>query len=304
MDVPSTASPEHRSHDLLVVGHINIDHFIEVESLPSADRTVPILERRKELGGTAATIARVAAREGLRVGLVSRLGDDFPPDFLDVLRGEKLDLEGLEFVKGVSSSACMIVEDRHGSQMTFIDQGPMTDASHAPIPETVVNGSTWVHLTTGDPAYQLRMAELARSLGCHVAADPAQEIHYRWSSKELTRLLQYSEMLFVNGSEAQRAARMMGVTSTKGLVRYVPLIVMTRGPRGAVAYFRGGMETVPAAPGRRPHRLTGAGDAFRGGFYAAWIRGTPLRRALIQGNRSAARWIRRGSQRTGSRGRK
>lgn len=304
MDVPSTVDSDRRALDLLVVGHINIDHFLEVHSFPSADRTVPVLERRSELGGTAATIARVAAREGLRVGLVSRLGDDFPPDFLVQLRKEGLNLEGVELVAGRTSSACVIVEDRRGSQMTFIDQGPMAKAGRAAIPTDVVRRSSWVHLTTGDPTFQLRMAQQARTFGCRVVADPAQEIHYRWKASEFARLLERSEILFVNASEAERAAKLMRVTSTKGLVRYVPLVVMTRGARGAVAYFRGGMETVPAAPGRRPHRVTGAGDAFRGGFYGAWIRGANVRKALAHGSRSAAHWIRGRTRATGGRGEK
>jgi sugar/nucleoside kinase (ribokinase family) len=35
----------------------------------------------------------------------------------------------------------------------------------------------------------------------------------------------------------------------------------------------------------------GAGDSFRGGFYAGWFEGEELRRCLIAGTRAAARWM-------------
>jgi sugar/nucleoside kinase (ribokinase family) len=277
--------------DLLVVGHTVVDRFWDVRHLPLPDRTVPVESVRVALGGTAANIARSAAGHGLRVGLVSRVGPDFPKEFRRRLRAERVDLEGLETVRGERSPTCLIVEDGRGGQMTLIDQGAMGDAADAVLPLGMLHRYPWVHLTTGDPAYQLRMMDAARSEGSRVAADPAQEVHYRWGARDLRRLLGGSEIFFGNESEASATARLFGMSAAARLTRLVPLVVVTRGTKGARAYGRTGIADVPGQKPSRLRQVTGAGDSFRGGFYAAWLRGAPLPDALADGVAAATRWI-------------
>jgi nucleoside kinase len=274
-----------------VVGHTVIDRFWHVPSLPQRDRTVPVASIRVALGGTAANIARACAARRIRTGLVSRIGDDFPKEFLRELVRAGIDLSGLETVRNDRSPTCLIVEDGRGGQMTLIDQGPMGDESHARLPSGLIARYPWVHLTTGDPDYQLRFLAAARSAGARVAADPAQEIHYRWKSEPLRRLLLGSEILFGNEAEVTAAVRLTRVGRVDRLTRLVPLVVMTRGRRGVRAYSRSGSVAVPGRAPRRLRQVTGAGDSFRGGFYAAWLRGAPVKEALADGVEAATRWI-------------
>jgi sugar/nucleoside kinase (ribokinase family) len=278
-------------HDLLTVGHANIDRIISVSRLPEPDRTVPIADQRTELGGTAVTIARVAAQEWLRVALAARVGPDFPARFRDRLSGEGIDLTGFEVISKTRSPSCFIFEDGNGSQMTFIDQGSMVEGRGGTIPTELVRSSAWVHLTTGPVDLQLRTAEKARDARRPVSADPAQEIHYRWSSQDLVSLFSSSEILFGNESEVRQAARLLSLPSIARLTDRVPLVIMTRGPLGCIAYHREGVERVPALRPSRRRRVTGAGDAFRGGFYAGWLEGQPLRECLRHASWAAARWI-------------
>ncbi|MGI0151947.1 MAG: carbohydrate kinase family protein, partial [Thermoplasmata archaeon] len=198
--------PEEAPHrlDLLVAGHVNLDHFLRVERMPTMDRTVPLTGRSTSLGGTAGTIARSAARAEVRVGLVGRLGEDFPSEFLETFRREGVDTSGLEIVPGELSPACYIFEDGRGHQMTAIHQGPMGDARGAKVPESLLDDAGWLHLTTGPPHYQLRLKAAARRRGLRVAVDPAQEIHYLWSREPLEKLLDGAEIVFGNRSEISR----------------------------------------------------------------------------------------------------
>jgi sugar/nucleoside kinase (ribokinase family) len=190
------------------------------------------------------------------------------------------------------SPTCFIVEDGRGDQMTLIDQGPMGSAAHAPVPTTLLRTTAWVHLTTGDPDYILRVKDAAKAVGCHVSVDPAQEIHYRWGRKDLERLIRGAEVFFGNESEARRAVELLHLEGISGLTEHVPLAIITRGPKGAVAYSREGVVRVPSMAKGRPGRVTGAGDAFRGGFYAGWLGGERLSRCLEMACSEAARWIR------------
>jgi sugar/nucleoside kinase (ribokinase family) len=282
------------SLDLVVVGHTNLDHFFRVERLPSTDRTVPVRDREIRLGGTAANIARAAAKLGVRTGLASLVGPDFPRRFRRQMLREGVDLSGFETVPDARSPAAFIVESKQGEQVTLIDQGPMEDDLGSSVPEGLLSRTGWVHLATGNPAYQLRILETARQRGVRVAADPAQEIFYRWDSAKLRRLLTGSEVFFANRAELAHAIELLHLRAVKDLLLIVPTIVETRGRAGARAWTRAGDVSVRAIPSRRIRQVTGAGDGFRGGFYAGWFRGDPLRDCLAYGTWAAARWLEAG----------
>jgi len=280
-----------RPRDLLVSGHVIIDRFLTVRSFPAADRTVPVLKGRSELGGTATNIVRAASRLGVATGLVARVGEGFPREYVITLEKAGVDVRGLERVRGQPTPTCYIIEDRRGAQRTLIDQGVMGDTADATVPTGWLGEYAWLHLTTADPAFQLRLLRAARARGLKVAADPAQEIHYRWDRRSFRELLRGSELLFGNRSELARALEFVGGRRVEDLVAFVPLVVRTEGRGGASAFSRAGAVHVRAARPRRVQTLVGAGDAFRGGFYAAWFAGQPLAACLTAGTRSAARWI-------------
>jgi nucleoside kinase len=281
-----------RPRDLLVAGHINVDRFLRVPAFPEKDRTVPVLADRSELGGTAANVALVASRYGVACGLYARVGEGFTDELEAPLRRAAIDLRAVVRVPGQSTPTCFIVEDARGRQRTLIQQGPMGDrpVRGFRVPPCLEEYS-WLHLTTGPPAIHLRLMAEARARGLHVAADPAQEIHYRWRGPELRRLLQGSEVFFGNRSEVARALRLLGLRRVHDLLALVPLVVRTEGAGGVSAFSRTGTVRAPAHRPRRHRTIVGAGDAFRGGFYAGWFEGAPLRGCLGAGTRAAARWI-------------
>jgi sugar/nucleoside kinase (ribokinase family) len=189
--------------------------------------------------------------------------------------------------------ACYIFEDGRGHQMTAIDQGAMGNPRGAKIPTALLAGASWLHLTTGMPDYQLRLKAAARQQGLRVAVDPAQEIHYLWKRKPLEELLDGAEILFGNVAELARIRSLLGVRTDEDLLEQVPLVIRTEGAQGVSAFSRTGTVRVPAVRVRGTAKVTGAGDAFRGGYYGAFFRGTPLRGALEAGTRAAADWMRR-----------
>lgn len=280
-----------RPRELLISGHVNIDRYLSIDSFPGPDRTVPVRAHRAELGGTATNLALVASRLGVATGLVARIGDGFPEEFLTDLGHRGIDLRGVERVRGSPTPTCYILEDRNRAQRTLIEQGVMERVARAQLPVRILREYAWLHLTTADPGYQLRLMHEARRRGLHVSADPAQEIHYRWDRRSFRDLLEGSEILFGNRAEIDQALKFVGVRHPRGLLDFVPLVVRTEGRGGASAFSRAGALHVPTVRPARVRTLVGAGDAFRGGFYAAWFAGQPLVRCLSAGTRAGARWI-------------
>ena len=252
---------------------------------------MPVRTHRAELGGTATNLVRVAARLGVATGLVARVGDGFPREYMTSLRAAGIDVRGVEVVRGTPTPTCFILEDRRHSQRTLIDQGAMEATRAARLPTRLLPEYAWLHLTTADPAFQLRLLDTARRHGLHVAADPAQEIHYRWSRSAFRTLLRGSEVLFGNRSEIDRALEFVGGDRPAALLEWVPLVIRTEGRKGATAFSRAGVVHAGGVAPKRVRTLVGAGDAFRGGFYAAWFAGQPIAHCLAAGTRAGAHWI-------------
>lgn len=280
-----------RGGQLLVAGHVNVDRFLRVERAPGPDRTVPVLTERTELGGTATNLARVARRYGVRVGLLARIGDGFPREYTALLRDEGIDLRGLERVAGTPTPTCTILEEADGTTRMLMQQGPMAGVGGRPLAGSWWRSYRWFHLGTGDPRRTLRLARIAGGAGRRVAFDPAQEIFYRWDGAALRRLAPWVDILFGNRAEIDHAARCLGLRRPERLVEQLPLVVRTEGRDGSTAFFRGGQVHARAFRPRRVRSLVGAGDAFRGGFYAAWFEGARLLACLARGNRAARGWI-------------
>jgi sugar/nucleoside kinase (ribokinase family) len=102
-----------RAFDLIAVGSAVIDHIHRVTVLPKRDAGVMILDRQSGPGGVEGNVAAAAARLGLRVGIICRLGcdrdgtmvlDDFRARGIDVSRvqvgGEEETAYTLIFVDG------------------------------------------------------------------------------------------------------------------------------------------------------------------------------------------------------------
>lgn len=282
-----------RPRELLIAGHVNVDCFFRIRAFPKDDRTVPVVQSHAELGGTAANLAVVATRLGVRSGLFAYLGEGFPAEFSARLERSGIDLRGVTTLPDRRTPTCYTMIDGRGHQRTLIDQGAM-GPSGGPLPTpALLEEYSWLHVATGPPEVYLKLVAAARRAGLRVAADPAQEIHYRWDRRRFAALLAESEVLFGNRSEIRRAATLVGLRGPVELLERVPLVVRTEGASGVTAFSRRGELHVRAASARRVRTVVGAGDAFRGGFYSGWFAGQPLEHCLEAGVRSAARWVER-----------
>ena len=74
---------------LLIVGTVAFDAI-----------ETPFGKTDKILGGAATYIALSAANFNLQSAIVSVVGDDFPQEHLDLFKERKIDISGLEIVKG------------------------------------------------------------------------------------------------------------------------------------------------------------------------------------------------------------
>ncbi len=269
-------------------GHVVLDYIVTVPRLPRPNTSIQILDRQRYFGGTAGNLARAAARLGLRTSLASFVGRDFPDDYWAALKREGVDLRDLRKVAGRPTPTAWVFSDRKGDQMAIIDQGPMRDAADLPILRHSVRDAELVHLGTGRPEYYVRIADYAKELGRAISFDPSQEIHYVYRPQLFRRLMARADYFFGNEAEIVAAKRFIRVTSTEALVRQGTTVVATLGARGSLVFTRDRKFRIPRVRPRRVVDVTGAGDAYRAGFYAGLAHGYDVRRCGILGSAVAS----------------
>lgn len=277
-----------RENFVSVFGHTNVDHITLVPSFPPMNQSIQIEGFRHLWGGTAANIAMVAARQEVPVSLASFVGKGFPAQFHEDLLSSGMDLADLTDVEGYPTPECFIFSDGDENQMAFVIQGPMDVADELDLQTHSIETAGIVHLATGNPGYHLRVAREAGGRGKTVGFDPGQELHYKWTPETFAEMLERTDTLFLNQPELRRALDYTGLAAPEDLLDLVDSLLITKGRDGSALMDQNGSVQVPMVPADPVEDTTGAGDAFRGGYYSGLWRGLEPRDCLLLGAATAS----------------
>ncbi len=258
--------------DLVVLGHVSIDH-IRIPGKPEV-----ILP-----GGAAAAVATSAALAGAKVGLVTKVGEDFPREWLEKL-ASILDVRGVQILPGKTIHIYMVYHE-DGSVDAPVDMGVARRMGETPIPEEYLNSEIF-HIAPIPPEEQLKA--LRRLQGKRISLDfnPTYMEDYKTKTGLMREIVSRVEVLFPNEREALVITK-AGTAREAAEVLHewgAELVVITRGERGVLLYD-GEFREFPALPIREEEIVdpTGAGDAFAGGFLAGYSRGKSLEECVRLG---------------------
>ncbi|WP_316783449.1 carbohydrate kinase family protein [Streptomyces sasae] len=260
--------------DVLFAGEVFCDLvFAGIPHLPTPGGEV-YADRFAVVPGGTATRSVAAARLGLHTGLFAVIGTDFLGDHLvtELAREQHLDLSWLRRDPTVQTPVTVAATNEHDRTfITYEEEG----ARRPQVWDGELPDARFVQLTIGRPlpgwVSRLR-AEGTRVVG-GVGWDPTG----RWSPELLTRLAEV-DVFICNAVEATSYTRTGTVEeAVKVLDDLVADVVVTDGPRGAVAVdgVTGELVRIPApsVPAVDP---TGAGDVFTAAFIAGLSHGWPL----------------------------
>jgi sugar/nucleoside kinase (ribokinase family) len=273
---------------LCVYGHTNLDYIMSLRSFPELNTSVNIKEKRRYFGGTGANVATIAASLGVPTALCSYIGPDFPKEFRSLMEERGIDLRDLVTVDDQETATVWIISDEDHNQIAYVYQGPMAKMESMPLRLDAARESEKVHVMTGRPPYYLNVMKECRRLGKKIGFDPAQEIHNVWNASLFKEALSMSEMFFANENELRTALHYSERKRAEELLELVPIVVNTLGAKGSVIYTRSGTIEIPAAKAGAIVDTTGAGDAFRAGFYAGLFRRRELRECAKLGAATAS----------------
>lgn len=273
---------------LTVYGHVCLDQIMALEQFPEPNTSVDIAEKHRYFGGTGANIATLSASLGVPTALVSYVGNDLPDEFKERMASCGVDLTEMIVVDGYETPTVTIITDSKQNQIAFVYQGPMRHMDDFEILASNASKSEIIHISTGRPDYYIRLMEELSSIGKEISFDPAQEIHHIWTAEKFARAISLADNFFCNANELRTALRHMNMHRPEELLEKVSMIINTRGEEGTIVYTAEESRSIPIVPSDAVIDPTGAGDAFRAGYYAGCYYGHSTEKCLAYGNAAAS----------------
>jgi len=233
-------------------------------------------------GGTGANIAFGMGALGTRPVLVGSAGRDFDGNgYRGWLDDHGVDTSRVRLSATAHTARFVSTTDEANCQIASFYSGAMREAREI---ELDLTGIDMVCVSPDDVPAMVRHTEAAHAAGVPLLADIGQQLAHLSDRDTIRRLVDRAAYVFVNDYEKTLLEQKSGWSDAEVLDR-VGIRVTTMGADGAVAESRDGTRVhVTAPPERSKDDPTGAGDALRAGFLAAWTWGLGLERCLQVGS--------------------
>lgn len=265
---------------LLVTGSLGVDTL-----------ETPFGKRENVIGGSAVYFS-FAARHFTPVRLVGVVGEDVPPELLNVFTGYPIDTAGMEIRKGSKTFRW------HGSYVQNMNEAVTVEvqlnvlAEQAPrIPQQFCD-SSFVFLANTHPALQQQL--LGNLNRAKLVVADTMNLWIANALPELKQLLAKIDGLVLNDGEARMLTDQKNlVLAARDVLKMGPkFVVIKKGEHGALLANKDGEFVLPAYPADKVIDPTGAGDSFAGGmmgYIASQDNFSPaiLRRAIAYGTVTA-----------------
>jgi len=256
--------------ELVVLGHVSIDTIV-----------FPDGKKIDMPGGAAAAVATSASLAGARVGLVTRIGEDFPREWLEKL-AQYVDIRGVQIFPGKTIHIWVVYKpDR--SVESPVEIGVAKNMGETPIPEEYMKAKIF-HMAPILPGEQLKAIERLEGKRVSLDFNPTYYEDYLRNRELVRELVSRADVIFPNEREAGLITGLDDVRrAAEELYSWgAGLVVITRGEKGVLVY-NGDFHEFSALPVEGQIDPTGAGDAFAGGFLAGLVKGRPLEECVRLG---------------------
>lgn len=274
--------------DIVTVGTANIDFILKVPSFVEPDTEMNIERLHLSPGGSALNFAVHATRNGLRTGIIAKLGLDYFGDIIyDRLKDEGVDIKGVSRTSGRTGMAFISV-DGTGRRSIYSFIGANKELTIGKREIDYISKADLIHLGGTYLEIAFPAAEHANLLsfapGTLLAA---------YGISTLKPILQNTDILFLNEHELKLLTGKSPMEGVNLLVdEGIPLIVITRGSKGAEVYTKKDVIKYKVREVKAVD-TTGAGDAFAAGFIASWIKGENLNSSLRRAHECALKNLKR-----------
>ena len=293
------------SKQILVLGSINADHMLQLDTFPAPGQTLTGKSYRVLPGGKGANQAVACGRSGGNVRMRAVVGDDeFGQNIIQHLSDEGIETEAIVSQEDIETGVALIFVNGDGENMIGIAQGANSycDEHFVNQSRELIEQADYLLLQQEIPSKaNERAIDIAQSSQTYIVLNPAPARAIADSVLSKVNLItpNQTEAAFLTGvmvSDLGSATSAANILHDKG----VSEVVITMGSMGAYlsskreGYPQGML--IPAFPVKTVD-TTAAGDAFNGALITSIAEGCSLVDAAFFASASAALSVMRsGSQ--------
>jgi sugar/nucleoside kinase (ribokinase family) len=241
---------------LLVVGTLALD---EIET--------PFGKTGRILGGSATFVSLAASQFGIKTGVVSIVGGDFPKRYFEILNSKNIDTSGVEIIENGKN---FYWKGRYHNDMNSRDTlitELNTLADFNPIVPEYFKDAEVVMLGNLHPLTQSSVLDQMSEKPKLVVLD-TMNFWMDSALDDLKNVIKRVDVITINDDEArQLSGEYSLVNAAKKIHEMGPeYVVIKKGEHGALLVNGDKMFYAPALPLAEVFDPTGAGDTFAGGF--------------------------------------
>ncbi|MCY3897769.1 MAG: carbohydrate kinase family protein [Caldilineaceae bacterium] len=227
----------------------------------------------RQRGGTAANIAYSLKLLGGDPILFGTVGQDFG-DYKAWLDQHGINTDHVVEIPSKFTASFFVSTDEEQNQIANFYAGAMSDSRDLSLADQGLTDADVVIISPNDPQAMLNLTAECRDLGIPFAYDPSQQTA-RLSGEDLRSSIPGAAWLMVNDYEMAVIEDKTG-WSRPTILQKVGTLIVTEGRAGSLIYHQGQEVHIPIAPPQKVAEPTGAGDAYRGAYFAAHSAGLPI----------------------------
>lgn len=199
------------------------------------------------------------------VHLVSIIGQDFPQEFLSLLRERQIDLSGLEIREGKTFRWSGQYGFDLNSAKTLNTELNLLNSYDPKIPKHL-RACDYLFLANIDPEMQLKVLDQVKKP--KISAMDTMNFWISSKKDQVIEVMRRVDVVLINEGEArQLTGEALLVKAARTILSYGPrLVVIKRGEYGALLFANDHVFSAPGLPLEKIMDPTGAGDSFAGGF--------------------------------------
>lgn len=227
----------------------------------------------REFGGCAGNIAYTIKLLGGKPLIVAAVGRD-GADYLKHLKKHKISVKHIRQKKDVMTSSAYITTDREDNQIAAFYLGAGNSASASSLHD-VKEKIKLALITPTKKNAMIRHAKEASEKKIPIVFDPGQALS-ALSAQELMLLIGQAEFLIANDYEMKLMQKRTG-WKHESMFDHVRVVITTLGEKGSVVRTKDELFEIKPCPPDSVDDPTGAGDAYRAGFFTAYVIGHDLK---------------------------
>jgi sugar/nucleoside kinase (ribokinase family) len=271
--------------DLVVVGEINPDLILRGDVAPAFGQVEQLVDDATlTIGSSSAIFACGAARLGLRVAFVGKIGDDVFGQFMrQQLAARGVDVAGIVVDPQIRTGLSVILS-RGADRAILTYSGSIAALRYDEIDLQLLEQARHLHLGAYYMLDMLRpdvpkLFAAARERGLTISLDTNYDPTERWEGG-LAEALAAVDVFLPNETELRAIAGVADASAAlERLGQRIPIIGAKLGAKGGAARWNGTTVYAAALP-IDVVDTTGAGDSFDAGFVYGFLHGWELERTL------------------------